>query len=39
MKETVKEAKKEAAKEAADAVELSPEEILENERRGAKNSS
>ena len=32
MKETVKEAKKEAAKEAADAVELSPEEILENEK-------
>ena len=30
--ETVKEAKKEAAKEAADAVELSPEEILENEK-------
>ena len=32
MRETVKEAKKEAAKEAADAVELSPEEILENEK-------
>ena len=32
MQETVKEAKKEAAKEAADAVELSPEEILENEK-------
>merc|ERR1712146_222020 len=32
MRETIKEAKKEAAKEAADAVELSPEEILENEK-------
>ena len=31
IRETVKEAKK-AAKEAADAVELSPEEILENEK-------
>jgi hypothetical protein len=32
MRETIKEAKQEAAKEAADAVELSPEEILENEK-------
>merc|ERR1712146_195534 len=32
MRETIKEAKREAAKEAADAVELSPEEILENEK-------